>query len=53
MHVHALGLFRFNAKDAKVLIDGRILVVKNPRTADVAERIDLERRINELDVPSR
>lgn len=30
---------RFNSKDAKVFIDGRILVVKNPRIVDVIERI--------------
>lgn len=37
---------RFNSKDAKVFIDGRILVVKNPRIADVIERIEDERQRN-------
>jgi hypothetical protein len=37
---------RFNSKDAKVFIDGRILVVKNPRVADVVERIVNEQRRN-------
>lgn len=35
---------RFNSKDAKVFIDGRILVVRNPRISDVIERIEEERR---------
>ena len=35
---------RFNSKDAKVFVDSRILVVRNPRVVDVSERIDRERR---------
>jgi hypothetical protein len=35
---------RFSTKDAKVYIDTRILVVRNPRLADVIERIDDEQR---------
>lgn len=34
---------RFNSKNAKAFIDDRILVVRNPRVADVLERIDAER----------
>lgn len=41
---------RFNSKDAKHFIESRILVVKNPRIADVVERIDEERHRNENDV---
>lgn len=33
---------RFNSKDAKTFIENRILVVKNPRLADVIERIEEE-----------
>ena len=35
--------FRFNSKDAKTFIENRILVVKNPRLADVMERMEEER----------
>ena len=34
---------RFNSKDAKTFIENRILVVKNPRLADVIERVEEER----------
>ena len=39
--------FRFNTKDAKAFIESRILVVRNPRLADVVERIEYERRKDE------
>ena len=40
--------FRFNTKDAKIRIQNRILQAKNPRLADVLERIDEQaRRENE------
>jgi len=35
--------YKFNTKDAQVFIQNRILQVKNPRIADVIERIELER----------
>jgi hypothetical protein len=35
---------RFNSKDAKVFIESRILMVKNPRVVEVIERIDVQRR---------
>jgi hypothetical protein len=35
--------FRFNTKEAKGFIESRILIVKNPRLADVIERIKDER----------
>ena len=40
--------YRFNTKDSKVYIQNRILQAKNPRVADVIERIELEklRKIN-------
>ena len=44
MRVLADNDLRFNSKDAKGFIDGRILVVKNPRIADVMERVEEERR---------
>jgi hypothetical protein len=44
---------RFNSKDAKMFIDGRILVVKNPRVVDVIERIEDERRRTGDNVPGR
>jgi hypothetical protein len=34
--------YRFGTKDAKVFIQNRLLQVKNPRLADVVERIELE-----------
>ena len=39
--------FRFNTTDAKAFIVSRILVVRNPRLADVVERIEYERRKDE------
>lgn len=36
--------YRFNTKDAKIYIENRILQTKNPRAADVIERIELERQ---------
>lgn len=36
--------YRFNTKDSKNFIDDRILQVKNPRAADVIERIELLKR---------
>lgn len=33
---------KFNTKDAKIYIQNRILQVKNPRVADVVERIEAE-----------
>ncbi len=36
--------YRFNTKDSKVYIQNRILQAKNPRVADVIERIELERQ---------
>jgi len=41
---------RFNTKDAKDYIDSRILVVRNPRIANVIERIDEEQRRKEREV---
>ena len=35
--------YKFSTKDAKVYIQNRILQVKNPRVADVVERIELEK----------
>jgi hypothetical protein len=46
MKVLADNNLRFNSKDAKVFIDGRILVVRNPRVVDVIERIEEERQRN-------
>jgi len=38
--------YRFNTKDSKIFIQNRILQAKNPRVADVIERIELERQRN-------
>ena len=35
---------RFNTKDSKIYIQNRILQAKNPRVADVIERIELEKQ---------
>ena len=35
--------FRFNTKDSKIYIQSRILQAKNPRLADVLERIESEK----------
>jgi hypothetical protein len=42
MKVLADGGLRFKSKDANAYIKGRILIVKNPRVADVIERIEAE-----------
>ena len=36
--------YRFNTKDSKIYIQNRILQVKNPRVADVIERIESEKQ---------
>ena len=36
--------YRFNSEGSKVWIQRRILQVKNPRVADVIERIELEKQ---------
>ena len=36
--------FKFNTKDSFIYIQNRILQAKNPRGADVIERIELERQ---------
>ncbi len=38
--------YRFNTKDSQIYIQNRILQAKNPRVADVIERIELERQLN-------
>ena len=50
MKVLADSGLRFSNRDAKVYIDTRILIVRNPRISDVLERIDDEarRRATEL-----
>ncbi|HVE55473.1 MAG TPA: hypothetical protein VNB22_01505 [Pyrinomonadaceae bacterium] len=35
--------YRFNTKDSKIFIQNRILQAKNPRAADVIERIEEEK----------
>ncbi len=36
--------YRFNTKDSRIYIQNRILQAKNPRVADVIERIELEKQ---------
>ncbi|MCA1626115.1 MAG: hypothetical protein LC768_16785 [Acidobacteria bacterium] len=36
--------YKFNSKDSQIYIQNRILQAKNPRVADVIERIELEKR---------
>ena len=36
--------YKFNTKDSKIYIQNRILQAKNPRLADVIERIKLEKQ---------
>jgi transposase-like protein len=36
--------YRFNTKDSKIYIQNRILQAKNPRLAEVIERIELEKQ---------
>lgn len=43
MKVLADNEFRFNTKDSKIFIQNRILQAKNPRIADVVERIESEK----------
>jgi DNA-directed RNA polymerase subunit RPC12/RpoP len=38
--------YRFNTKDSQIYIQNRILQAKNPRVADVTERIELEKQRN-------
>lgn len=44
MKVLADNGYKFNDKDSRVYIQNRILQVKNPRVADVIERIEAERQ---------
>lgn len=37
--------YKFNTKDSQIYIQNRILQAKNPRVADVIERIELERNL--------
>jgi hypothetical protein len=43
MKILADSGLRFNTKDSRIYIQSRILQVKNPRAADVLERIKEER----------
>lgn len=43
MKILADNGYRFNTKDSKIYIQSRILQAKNPRAADVIERIELEK----------
>lgn len=36
--------YKFNDRDSKIYIQNRILQIKNPRAADVIERIELEKQ---------
>ena len=36
--------YKFNTKDTQIFIQNRILQVKNPRVADVLERIEEQKR---------
>lgn len=36
--------YRFNSKEAQIYIQNRILQAKNPRAADVIEKIELEKQ---------
>lgn len=56
MRVLAEYGFRFNTKDSKIFIQSRILQVKNPRVADVIERINFERgklNANDLEISQK
>jgi hypothetical protein len=44
MKVLADNGYKFNTKDSQIYIQNRILQAKNPRLADVIERIELERQ---------
>ena len=43
MKVLADSGYKFNTKDSKIFIQNRILQAKNPRIADVVERIEEEK----------
>jgi hypothetical protein len=43
MKILADSGYRFNTKDSKIFIQNRILQTKNPRLADVIERIEAEK----------
>jgi hypothetical protein len=43
MKVLAERGYKFNTKDSKIFIQNRILQAKNPRVADVIERIEAEK----------
>jgi hypothetical protein len=47
MKVLADNGYRFNTKDSKIYIRNRILQAKNPRVADMIERIELEKQKNQ------
>jgi hypothetical protein len=44
MKVLADNGYRFNTKDSFIFVQNRILQAKNPRVADVIERIELEKQ---------
>ncbi len=44
MKVLADNGYKFNTKDSQIYIQNRILQAKNPRAADVIERIELLKR---------
>ncbi len=44
MKVLAEAGYKFNTKDSQIYIQTRILQAKNPRVADVIERIELEKQ---------
>ncbi len=46
MKVLADSGYRFNTKDSQIYIQNRILQAKNPRLADVIERIESEKEGN-------
>jgi hypothetical protein len=46
MEVLADAGYKFNTKDSQIYIQNRILQAKNPRVADVIERIELEKQRN-------
>ena len=43
MKILADSGYKFNTKDSKIFIQNRLLQAKNPRAADVLERIEEER----------
>lgn len=40
--------YKFNTKDSKIYIQNRILQAKNPRVADVIERIEKEKQSKQI-----